>query len=98
MRDIDPVGEYGLVLDADVEATLEGLYPGSRYAASDLYARYSDVVRSAGRNPGHPIALGQALKRLGSTPVKMTVGGGGSGHKGRGRQVSAWIISPTTTR
>lgn len=92
MRDISPIGEYGPMLDADVRATLNGLYPGSRYAASDLYARYSDMVRSAGRTPGHPVALGQTLKRLGSTRVKMTVGGGGSGHKGRGHQVVAWII------
>jgi hypothetical protein len=92
MRDIQPVSEYGVVMDEDVAATLKGLPPGGRYAASDLYQRYADVARAAGRSPGHPVALGRTFSRIGMRRVKVTVGGGGRGHKGRGRQIVAWIV------
>lgn len=92
MKDIEPIGQYGVVLDEDVRKTLNGLGRGQRYAASDLYARYSDVAREAGRTPGHPVALGQVFKRIGMARIKMTVGGGGQGYKGRGRQVVAWVV------
>jgi hypothetical protein len=92
MKDIEPVGGYGAVLDEDVRATLNGLYRGARYAAGDLYKRYADVAREAGREPGHPVALGQAFARLGMKRVKMTVGGAGRGYRGRGHQIVAWVV------
>ena len=92
MRDIEPIGGYGVVTDEDVRTTLNGLHAGSRYAASDLYKRYASLVREAGREPGHPVALGQAFSRLGMQRIKMTVGGGGRGHAGRGRQIVAWVV------
>jgi hypothetical protein len=92
MKDIEPVGGYGVVLDEDVRSTLNGLHRGARYSASDLYQRYASVAREANREPGHPVALGQAFARLGMQRVKMTVGGGGQGHRGRGRQIAAWVV------
>jgi hypothetical protein len=92
MRDIEPLGEYGVVDEQDVDKALEKLAAGTRYAASDLYARYSDAAREAGRTPGHAVAFGQSLKRRGLIRVKTVVGGAGRGHKGRGKQVSAWVI------
>lgn len=84
------MSKYGVVDPDDVRKTAEGLK--GRYAASDLYQRYSDVVRSDGRSPGHPVALGQALKTYGFRRCKITVGGGGRGYTGRGRQVAGWAI------
>lgn len=94
MRDIEPTASFGVMVGRDVEATLNGLRKGERYSASDLYDRYSDVAKEAGHNPGHKVAFGQALARLGLTRAKMTVGGPGAGRgrSGRGRQVVAWMI------
>lgn len=94
MTAIEPVGTYGVVVDDDVMTLIRELRGGSRYAASDLHRRYSEIARVAGRSPGHPTALGQALRRMGLVPVKMTVGGGGRGRgrAGRGKQISAWLL------
>ena len=92
MKDIEPVSAYGPIVEKDVADILRGLPPGQRYAASDLYERYAEFVTADGRTPGHPVALGQTFKRMGLTRTKMTRGGGGTGHTGRGRQVVAWIV------
>lgn len=92
MEDISPVSEYGLVVEDDVKASLIGLQPGQRYAASDLYRRYAEVARASGRSPGHPTALGQTFRRLGMKRVKMTVGGNGRGRSGGGKQIVAWVV------
>lgn len=93
MEDIEPIATYGTVLPDDVRATLKGLATGQRYASADLYRRYSGIVGAAGRAPGHHVAFGQALARVGMRRVKMTVGGGGQGYRGQGRQISAWLIT-----
>ncbi len=92
IRGIAPASTYGVLNDNDVTRTLNGLDYGSRYKGSDLYDRYCDVARGAGRNPAHPVALGQALSRLGLTRCKITVGGSGPGRRGKGTQVSAWEV------
>jgi hypothetical protein len=94
MRDIEPVQTYGSVNEDDVRRALNGLQKGVRYAASDLYARYSDAAREAGRQPGHPVGLGQVFARWGLVRAKITQGGPGAGRgrSGRGRQVTAWEI------
>jgi hypothetical protein len=81
MRDIDPVSENGTLDDRDVSRALEGL--AGVYLTSDLYARYGDAAREAGRTPAHPIAFGQALKRHGGQRKSRTV---------QGRQVGAWLV------
>lgn len=93
MEDIEPVTSYAPVLPDDVRATLKGLTTGQRYASADLYRRYAGIVAAAGRAPGHHVAFGQALATAGMHRVKMTVGGGGAGYRGRGRQISAWRIT-----
>lgn len=83
MNDIEPVGKYGMTVDQDVAEMLRGLQSGQRYAARDLYERYAGRVKDDGRTPGHPVAVGQALRRLGCGRVKMNV---------KGRQIVTWVV------
>lgn len=85
---------YGVVVREDVLRTLNGLTRGQRYSAADLYQRYSDAAKEAGRIPGHPVGLGQHLSQIGLQRSKITVGGPGAGRgrKGQGRQVASWTI------
>lgn len=96
MRDIEPLASYGAVVPEDVQATIRDLKGGNRYAAADLYNRYADAAREAGRSPGHPVAFGQALKAHGLIRVKINIGGPGRGKKAKkgdkSRQVSAWLL------
>jgi hypothetical protein len=93
MRDIEPVSEYGALVPQDAARAVNGLHVGAVYLASELYARYAEAAREAGRSPAHPVAFGQELKRQGHIRVKKRVGGGGRGHRGQGRQVSAWQLT-----
>jgi hypothetical protein len=94
MSDIKPVVSYGILADQDLRSTLNGLNVGARYRSSDLYSRYSEIATGAGRNPAHPVAVGQGWNRLGLKRCKTTIGGpgAGKGRSGRGTQVIAWEI------
>lgn len=94
MKDIEPLASYGVIEDVDVKRTINTLERGSRYASKDVFDRYCELTKQAGRNPGHRVAFGAALSRLGLKKIKMTVGGPGQGYgrKGRGKQTSAWAV------
>lgn len=84
--------KYGLTVEADVALSLNGLMTGWEYEATDIYERYCAYVRKQGNVPGHPVAVGQILRRLGCERRIATIGGGGRGYPGRGRTVRVWKI------
>ncbi len=94
MRDIEPMGGYGVLVEDDVVRATNGLIRGAFYTVTDLYARYSDVAREANRLPGHPVALGQVLSRWGCQRTRRRVGGSGKGRGGApGKQVCGWLMN-----
>lgn len=93
MRDIEPMQTSGALVLVDVHKAINGLQVGVVYLSSELYQRYSSAAREAGRTPAHPVAFGQELKRQGHLRVKRRMGGAGRGHRGAGRQVSAWQLT-----
>lgn len=72
-----PLTTYAPVRPGDVHKAIYGL--AGTYTAADIYQRYTAVVREAGREPAHPIAVGQELKRQGCTRRKV-------------KRQSAWFI------
>jgi hypothetical protein len=97
MRDIEPIdpaeGGSGALVLADVHRAVNGLQVGQVYPAAELYARYQDAAKEAGRTPAHIVAFGQELSRQGHLRVKRRVGGGGRGRTGSGKQVSCWQLT-----
>lgn len=87
-------GGSGALVPADFHRTINGLRVGEVYTSADLYSRYSDVAREAGRTPAHIVAFGQMMAREGHRQVTRRIGGPGRGRTGgKGRQVSAWQLT-----
>lgn len=69
----------------DLRPALAGLAGGSRHAATYLYARYTEAMRAAGREPAHPVRFGQMLIEYGAMRRQVW-------DKGRKQMVRGWII------
>ena len=89
LPEIKPV-DVNVVEEADVAAAIKGLEPGATYLSSDIYRRYEAVARARGREPGHPVAVGQVLSRFGASRRKK---------RPRGGKLSvAWYLSHLVVR
>lgn len=55
----------------DVTRLLGALKPGTTYTASYLYRRYAQSMASDGREPEHPVSLGQALRDHGCVKTRI---------------------------
>lgn len=63
------------VVDEDVMAVIREMEPGRRYPARELYRRYQEVARSAGRGPAHPVGFGHKLRQAGLMRRKARING-----------------------
>ena len=60
---------------ADVRKLVDQLPVGVRLKAGDLHKRYARIASAAGRAPGHPVALGQQLRKMGMVRGKIQTSG-----------------------
>lgn len=56
---------HGPMSPADLREIIDGMAPGVTYMASELYERYTEIVRGHGRIPASSTSFGIALRKAG---------------------------------